>query len=79
MSYSIDRTRLSSMKKSTFVPDLSTSYKYDRDNYKNIPTRPNLNKPGGDSFSDNYSHELPIRTRNIMGKLENSSTQSKQT
>ena len=66
-------------KSSNFAADRSTSYKYDTDNYKNLPSRTNFSKAGGDSFSYNYSHELPTRTRNVMGNLGNISTQSKLT
>jgi hypothetical protein len=66
-------------KSSTFAADRSTSYKFDIDKYKNIPARPNLNKAGEDSFSYNYSHELPTRTRNIMGNLGNIPNQNKLT
>jgi hypothetical protein len=44
------------MKKSSFAADRSTTYKFDIDNYKNIPARPNINKLGAESFSSHYSN-----------------------
>jgi hypothetical protein len=80
MSYSIDRSRLANLKKSTFGDRPPSSYKLYSDNYKNIatniPTRTNI-KPGGDAFGYNYSNELPSRTRDVMGNLGNLQTQTK--